>query len=66
MTGGSTVGHQDPEKDISVLFDNWKGYLKEAGICESLSKADRLLTSKLCLLTPEFCLLTPEFPIQKE
>ena len=42
MTGGSTVGHQDPEKEIPVLFDIWEGYLKEAGICASLSELDFL------------------------
>lgn len=42
MTGGSTVGHQDPEKEIPVLFDIWEGYLKEAGICESLTELDFL------------------------
>ena len=42
MTGGSTVGHQDPEKEIPVLFDIWEGYLKEAGICDSLSELDFL------------------------
>ena len=42
MTGGSTVGHQDPEKEIPVLFDIWEEYLKEAGICESLSELDFL------------------------
>jgi hypothetical protein len=42
MTGGSTVGHQDPEKEIPILFDIWEGYLKEAGICQSLSEVDFL------------------------
>ena len=42
MTGGSTVGRQDPEEEIPVLFDIWEGYLKEAGICESLSELDFL------------------------
>ena len=42
MTGGSTVGHQDPEKEIPVLFDIWEGYLREAGICDALSELDFL------------------------
>ena len=42
MTGGSTVGHQDPEKEIPVLFDIWEGTLKEAGICDSLSELEFL------------------------
>lgn len=42
MTGGSTVGYQDPQKEIPVLFDIWEGYLKEAGICSFLSELDFL------------------------
>lgn len=42
MTGGSTVGHQNPEQEIPVLFGIWEGYLKEAGICDSLSDLDFL------------------------
>ena len=42
MTGGSTVGEQDPAQEIPVLFDIWEGYLQEAGICDALSDLDFL------------------------
>lgn len=42
MSAGTVVGHQDPEKEIPALFGIWEGYLKEAGICDSLSEIDFL------------------------
>lgn len=42
MAGGSIVGHQDPEKEIPIVFGIWEGYLKDAGICDSLTEVDFL------------------------